>query len=509
MAEYLSPDIFIEEIESNKQSIERTSTSVAAFIGKAERGPVNEATLITSFGQYKSIFGGYLSDAYLTYAVDGFFKKIKGSCYIVRAAGSGYDAAEVTIKDNAAAAGDRIDLMKITASSPGVWGEEITVTIEYTSGATVFDMTIATKSQSEKFSKLSMDPDNSRYFVSIINNSLDIVHATDCGADGINKTKMPLAGTVSLDGGSDGDAVDAAGYVAGLSAFDNTDVISIIACPETMGLAVSVTPGEEYDEYVTIHEGLANYAELRQDVFAILDPVPGMDAAEFSEYVEDTAKLNNKYAAIYYPNIVVFDPLTSSRKTIPPSGQIAGIYAKTDVVRGVHKAPAGVEDGQLVDVLGLETTLNKSQCNILYPARVNPIISKRGVGYVVWGNRTLSSMSDWRSINVRRLFINLLESLAEGTEWAVFKPNTSELWGDLRTSVTVFLKEYWREGAFFDGGTGNWRDAFYVKCDSSNNDGGEKVIIEVGIAPTKAAEFVVFRVSQWDGGRLVDEIGGN
>ena len=113
---------------------------------------------------------------------------------------------------------------------------------------------------------------------------------------------------------------------------------------------------------------------------------------------------------------------------------------------------------------------------------------------------------------MRRLFLNVVESIAEGTEWAVFKPNNIDLWKDLTTTLTLFLKDYWREGAFFDGGTGNWRDAFFVKCDGELNTQAiideYKVVTEIGIAPTKAAEFVIFRITQWDGGRLIEEMGG-
>ena len=123
----------------------------------------------------------------------------------------------------------------------------------------------------------------------------------------------------------------------------------------------------------------------------------------------------------------------------------------------------------------------------------------------------MSAQSDWRSINVRRLFIQIIKSIAEGTEWAVFQPNNQDLWRDLTTTLTLFLKDYWRDGAFFDGGSNNWRDAFYVKCDADLNTQSvidqHKVVTDIGIAPTKAAEFVVIRLSQWDGGRLVEELG--
>jgi hypothetical protein len=515
MPEYLSPDIFVEERESTRHTIERVSASVAAFFGIAERGPVGVPVLITSFAQFKRVFGGYIANSHLAYAVDGFFKKVKGRCYVVRVVHYTdiTDASTATSATSATTLNDRAatpaPTLGVKVASPGKWGDDISVKIEAATNKPTehFKMKVYLKGTLVDLNDdLSMDTASENYAPERINGKSEYIVVEDLGCATVAPDNRPAEGLFTLTGGNDGlvdiGDVDYAGSQAartGVFAFDPVDEINILACP---GITTQ-----------TVQNALCTYSELRQDLFVILDPPVGMNVTEIKEYVQDTAAFNNRFAAIYYPNIIIVDPLSHKNKLVPPSGQLAGIYAKTDVVHGVHKAPAGIEDGKFADIIGLEYTLDKGQRDTLYPARVNPIVKKRGVGVVAWGNRTLSALSDWRSINVRRLFLNVVESIAEGTEWAVFKPNNLDLWKDLTTTITLFLKEYWREGAFFDGGSGNWRDSFYVKCDGELNTqeiiDQYKTVCEIGIAPTKAAEFVIFRITQWDGGRLIGEsIGG-
>jgi len=514
MPEYLSPDIFIEERESTRHTIERVSASVAAFFGIAEHGPVGVPVLITSFAQFKRIFGGYMPNSHLAYAVDGFFKKVKGRCYVVRIVHYTdiTDASTATCATSATTLNDRaatpLPTLGVKAVSPGKWGDGISVKIEAATNrpAEHFKMKVYLRGTLvELHDDLSMDATSENYAPERINGKSEFIVVENIGSASAAPENRPAEGLFPLTGGDDGlvdigdtDYVGSQAARTGVFAFDPVDEINILACPGITTQAVQ--------------NALCTYSELRQDLFVILDPPFGMNVTEIKEYVQDAAAFNCRFAALYYPNIIILDPLSHKNRLVPPSGQLAGIYAMTDVVHGVHKAPAGIEDGKFADVIGLEYTLDKAQRDTLYPARINPIVKKRGVGVVAWGNRTLSALSDWRSINVRRLFLNVVESIAGGTEWAVFKPNNPELWKDLATTITLFLKEYWREGAFFDGGTGNWRDAFYVKCDGELNTqeiiDQYKVVTEIGIAPTKAAEFVIFRITQWDGGRLIEETMG-
>ena len=174
-----------------------------------------------------------------------------------------------------------------------------------------------------------------------------------------------------------------------------------------------------------------------------------------------------------------------------------GTYSHTDIVRGVHKAPAGINVGYLNSATGVELEVNKAQHDTLNPIGVNVIRSFPGAGVVVWGARTLSADAEWKYVNVRRLFLFLEETIDEGTQWVVFEPNTPKLWGSVSRNITAFLTGVWRDGAL--AGT-SAAEAFFVKVDAENNppsvvDAG-RLIIEVGVAPVKPAEFVIIRISQ-------------
>jgi phage tail sheath protein FI len=214
---------------------------------------------------------------------------------------------------------------------------------------------------------------------------------------------------------------------------------------------------------------------------------------------------NSDYAAFYFPWLQVFDPATmvvnpASQGLIymPPSGHIAGIYARVDTARGVHKAPA---NEVVRGALDLRYKISKSQQDGLNPQGVNAIRDLNG-NIRVWGARTIGgdANGEWRYINVRRLLLFLRESIDEGTQWVVFEPNTPDLWAKITRNVTAFLTNVWRAGALF--GT-TPQEAFYVKCDAETNppalrDLGQ-VVTEIGVAPVKPAEFVIFRISQWAG----------
>ena len=210
-------------------------------------------------------------------------------------------------------------------------------------------------------------------------------------------------------------------------------------------------------------------------------------------------QFDSSYAAMYYPWIKVADLSGggSTTKLVPPSGHMVGIYNRSDARVGVHKAPA---NEIIMGAIDLEIRLSKGEQDVLNPVGVNCIRTFPGRGIRVWGARTLSSNGSWRYISVRRLFIMVEASMETGLAWVVFEPNDSTLWAKVSRDVTSFLRVVWRGGALF-GATPD--QAFYVKCDEELNpaeirDLGQ-LIIEVGMAPVKPAEFVIFRISQWAG----------
>ena len=198
---------------------------------------------------------------------------------------------------------------------------------------------------------------------------------------------------------------------------------------------------------------------------------------------------------------MVLDPATGTNRYVPPSGHIAGIWARNDSERGVHKAPANEVVRGAVE---LQTQLTRTEQELLNPIGVNAIRAFPGRGIRVWGARTLSSDPAWRYVNIRRLFNFLEKSILAATQFAVFEPNDEALWGKLRRSISAFLVNQWRSGALF-GATAD--QAFFVKCDEETNpaeiiDAGQ-VRCAIGVAPVKPAEFVVFELSQFSGGTSV------
>lgn len=217
---------------------------------------------------------------------------------------------------------------------------------------------------------------------------------------------------------------------------------------------------------------------------------------------------DSKYGSFYYPWIRVSDPLapTNTIVDVPPSGHIAGIWARSDATRGVHKAPANETVRMALDVTYRLTRDEQGQLNQF---GVNCIRFFSREGIKVWGARTLSADPEWRYLNVRRLFNMIEESIADSTRWIVFEPNDRILWNQIRRDAGDFLTRVWRDGALMGASP---QEAFFVKCDAETNppdvvDAGQVVTL-IGIAPVKPAEFIIFRISQWAGGSQVTTVGG-
>jgi phage tail sheath protein FI len=231
---------------------------------------------------------------------------------------------------------------------------------------------------------------------------------------------------------------------------------------------------------------------------AILDAPADMIPQDIHEWRNKTAGYDSKYATLYWPWLEVMDPLTNRPLMVPPSGHMAGVWARTDSTRGVHKAPA---NEVVLGVNGLAFQVTHSEQGTLNQNGINCIRAFPGRGIRVWGARTMSSDPEWRYLNVRRLFNYIVGSIINGTQWSVFEPNDERLWLQLRVAVANFLTRTWREGALFGSTPG---EAFYVKCDAETNptdviEAGQ-VIVEIGVCPVKPAEFVIFRISQFAAG---------
>lgn len=256
---------------------------------------------------------------------------------------------------------------------------------------------------------------------------------------------------------------------------------------------------------VQITKDLMDYANGREvlpsggDRFAILMVPQGSTAQEAVDFLRIDVGQNSKFAAMYWPWVKVADPLANNRPVVfPPLGHIAGIYARTDSTRNVGKSPAGTVDGSLRFLVGLEAdSISQGERDIVYPARINPLVSGPQTGLAVWGARTTSLQSEWRYINARRLFMFVEKSVYNSTFWIVFENNGPGLWARIKAQLQSFLTNLFNDG-LFAGTTPS--QAFFVTVDESNNDAASvdagQVIIDVGIAPNKPAEFVRFRFQQ-------------
>jgi phage tail sheath protein FI len=289
------------------------------------------------------------------------------------------------------------------------------------------------------------------------------------GADLDGNDKLSVDDFVGVDGGS--------GMRTGIQALEDIDEISICAVP---GIWSS-----------TVQSALITHCETLRYRFAILDPEDSLNIEQIREFREP---LDSKYAALYYPWIEVRDPSVQRNVQIAPSLHMAGIYARVDVNRGVHKAPAN-EVIQSISKIAQDIT--KREQEVLNPVGINALRLFPDRGARVWGARTISSDSSWKYINVRRLFIFVEASIDYGTQWVVFEPNDEPLWKRVIQSITNFLTTVWRSGAL-QGAKPD--EAFFVKCDHTTMTQGDidngRLICVIGIAPVKPAEFVIFRIQQ-------------
>lgn len=291
---------------------------------------------------------------------------------------------------------------------------------------------------------------------------------------------------------------------SGVAGLEIADDVTIVCCPDLMSPLIYKDKDEISETRVrAVQTAMISHCELAGGRIAVLDAPQGMSPQEIERWRVHIARYDSMFAALYYPWITIANPNADRpgqprKLTIPPCGHIAGIYARNDTERGVHKAPANeVVRGALEPV----REISRGEQDGLNPNGINCIRAFPGRGIRVWGARTLSSDPAWRYVNVRRLFNMVEKSIERDTQWVVFEPNDPGLWSRVRRDVNAFLMTLWRDGALF-GATP--QEAFYVKCDAELNPPESRdlgrLIIEVGLAPVKPAEFVIFRFSQYAAG---------
>jgi phage tail sheath protein FI len=541
MPEYLAPGVYLEEFEIGAKPIEGVSTSTLGILGETERGPV-VPKLVTTFEDFRRMYGNYIPYSYLPNALEGFFANGGKRCYVGRIIGKGTKTASISFagagsvpKESPKKAAEKGTSDKgtdqpapdkkksadtsqfvLTATGPGEWGNRIAVQIEdaglaarnpelykmkvvYWTDAPekIVDPTILANEKDPDYRKPARieiydnispqlaSPDNFRKKVSGVSVLVEVEQMAE-----ERPANMEFK---FLSGGTDGkpitleeykgNADQGEGQESGLLGFELVNDISIVCVPKEME---------------GLNDAIVAHVEKMNDRFAILQSKQADDGVETL-----MPPVDSKCAAFYYPWIQVFDPLTQSRKLVPPCGHIAGVYARSDTQRGVHKAPA---NEPLRGALELQFRISKGKQDILNPRGVNCIRVFPGRGIRIWGARTVSSDPIWKYINIRRLFLYVGESIEQGTQWVVFEPSNERLWARVKQTVTQFLVGVWRSGALMGS---SQAEAFFVRCDRSTMtqddiDNGRLVCV-IGIASTKPAEFVILRIAQWQGGSSATE----
>ena len=570
MAEYLSPGIYVEEFDSGPSPMQGVGTSVAGFVGLAEKGPVSGAPiLVTSPSDFSRKFGGYLQSnefgeyRFLAHAVNHFFNNGGSKLFIVRVAPADAKSASYTSVDKKKS-------ILIEAKNPGIWGNSISLYFEPTfenksqimkdldgtgkyklKNAFGFDkgdivciqglkdiqfskiinthqntitlpeafkgkvvdtgllpkvviktcemnVVIECDNIVEKYENVSFNIDSPRHLEKVLSKSelvnikvvdpSEVVAPFDYLKEIFNMPKNENI-KISLSNGSNGSVKklsdadfigkdNGPGERTGIQSFLDNSNINILAVPGITSANVQLS--------------LVSQCENLGSRFAILD-IP-LKAKSVSEVSSRRDLIDSDYCALYHPWLRVYDPLDKRDIYIPPSGSIAGIYARSDNAHGVHKAPAN----EIVNNCnGLSVNYNSAEQDFLNPKGINAIRSFPGAGIRVWGARTASSKPLWKYVNIRRLFIYIEESIKANTSWVVFEPNDARLWSRVRMTIETFLGGIWSSGALVGGSPD---EAFFV--DIGNNtmtkddiDNGRLICI-IGVAPVKPAEFVIFRITQ-------------
>jgi Bacteriophage tail sheath protein len=503
MPEYLHPGVYIEEIERGPKPIEGVSTSTAAFLGETERGSV-KPTLVTSYKDYQRWFGGVFGDdKFMPYAVSGFFENGGKRMFVCRLVDQDAKSAQATFGN-----------FTVQAVGPGTWGQRVyamigpSSTLKPDKSPVGFKLILAYYSQvptadpsvwftdrtkapypaySETFDDLVIDENSPDFYDKRLKDSSAL--AALVRNAGAAPGEPPTAGMQQLQNGTDGTPpLDSADYKGEVDAQrSQIQGLAALRLDPYREVALVYAPGVAFD----IAREVITHCELLRYRFAVVDCQKNTNISVFEPRNE---VVDTKYAALYYPWIWVSDPQTGARKAVPPGGHTLGIYSRSDSERGVFKAPANETVRGALELL-VDTDDNTQ--DVLNPKGINAIRQFPGRGIRMWGARTLSSDALWKYVNVRRLFIFLEHSIYDGTQWVVFEPNDDRLWARVIDTIRLFLRGQWRLGALF-GRTE--QEAFFITCDRTTMSQDDilngRLICEIGIAPVRPAEFVVFRIFQ-------------
>jgi phage tail sheath protein FI len=515
MPTYTAPGVYVEEVVSTQKVLSAAPTAVAAFVGFTERFPTDDPAdpeglaprLITSWTQFENLYGSFTPGAILPLSVYGYFANGGALAYVVRVpntAPSGEPSRrEIPAADRALGLPIAVESLEPDADISIQIGTEETdeegpspFSIDVLSGGTVvesFPQLILGKGKRNVATVVNETSTKIKINV-LLDEKTDLSGLIEVLKPGIYPLEKATPTPVPVTGRKFAGSESARQGINGLAVADD---VTMVVVPDLVTAATKPDGTLDLGLWKAVQTTLISHCEQNGNRMAVLDAPPGMTPQQIRDWRSEVAMYDSAYAALYYPWIKVENPIGvngDAEVFIPPSGHIAGVWARTDESRGVWKAPA---NDTIRGCLDVAYGVTQNEQSVLNPIGINCIRPFGTRGIRIWGARTLASDSDWRYINVRRL-LNMVETtILQGTQWAVFEPNDVALWEGIKRTLNAFLRGLWSAGALFGQSVDQ---AFYVKCDAETNppesiDQG-LLIVEVGIAPVKPAEFVVFRIAQ-------------
>jgi phage tail sheath protein FI len=512
----LASKIVIDEEAPQQRTIAALPMAIVGAVGIAERGPVGSAVLVASFQEYVDTFGAFTPNSDLALALCGFFGNGGQVAWVVRVVhytntgdptSKTSKAATLTLKDRAAAP---LDTLRVDGKWDGAYGNDLQVIVGIPTSGAANELNLIVLDNGlivETFPNLSMDPASPRYVEAVVNDiaaGSHLIVVTDLLSATAAPGNLPALGTSALlTGGDDGlagladtDFTGSAAGQMGLHAFDTVLAMTILIVP---GRA---TAG--------VHNAMIAYCETTRDkgCFAVLDPPAHQSAVGIIAYADTTAALLglSELGALYWPRVQVLNPSTtvfgnSATLVVPPSGHIAGVFARIDGSRpgGVFIPPAGIENGVLQGVVGFETdeVLDEAKRDLVFPKRINPLTAFSGAPRHIDGARTLKGDGNFPTVAERRGVSFIEQSLKVGLLFAKHRNNTEALRAQVSRSVEAFLLVQLKNGAF---ASTDPKTAYFVDFGDTLNPpsvaAAGQLVGRIGLATAKPAEYIVLRISQ-------------
>lgn len=541
LSAYRTPGVRLEWLDAAPQSRTLLRTDIAGFAGIAERGPLHRPVRVDSWEGFRGVFGEHRPDAYLAYAVEGFYANGGRRCWVVRVADPVRAASAVTTLNDT----DGHPVLTLTATSPGNWGNRVRYRVEPTPTG-LYTLTLRLGEVTEVWRNLASNPrvPNSRDPVVLLKDSTAGSRLVTADAPAGASSASPGADESWLAGGTEGlETLEPKhflddSHIWGLSALDKVDEVALVAAPDLWVRPVTVTrhprprpprcdvlsagsdqgpnppPAEpakrtEFspDDIAELQRALLDGCQRRADRVALLDS-PQDPLTNPADALRWRSQFDSAFGALYYPWPLVVDPLSVSAEVVavPPCGHLAGVCARVDLQTGVHKPPANEVLALAVDTAFAVGDVAHGDLN---DNGVNAIRADRGIR--VLGDRTLTvNLPEWQYLNVRRLVLALEEQIVTDTAWTVFEPNSIRLWREVDRVVRGVLEQAWLRGML----TGATRaQAYTVTCDASVNPPSEvaagRLVCVIGLNPPPPAEFVVLRVIRTPSGvSVIEQAGG-